>query len=126
MVILEAMAHGLPIVCLDYGGPAGMVDSDCGTVVPIAETAEATVERLAEGLRRFARDPSARARAGAAARRAIEERCLWRSRHRVVERWYAMAMGETALHVGPAAASRPSVRGEYDARAEPRLRHEDQ
>jgi len=32
-VVLEALAHGLPVACLDLGGPAVLVDSSCGTVV---------------------------------------------------------------------------------------------
>lgn len=28
MVVLEAMAAGLPVVCLDYGGPGEMVTDD--------------------------------------------------------------------------------------------------
>jgi len=33
MVVLEAMAHGLPVVCLDLGGPSVMVDETCGRVI---------------------------------------------------------------------------------------------
>lgn len=32
-VVLEALVHGLPVVCLDLGGPAVMVDASCGRVV---------------------------------------------------------------------------------------------
>lgn len=30
MVVMEAMTAGLPVVCLDYGGPAVLVDETCG------------------------------------------------------------------------------------------------
>jgi glycosyltransferase involved in cell wall biosynthesis len=33
MVVLEAMSHGLPVVCLDIGGPGAMVDDTCGRVI---------------------------------------------------------------------------------------------
>ncbi len=35
-VALEALAHGMPIVCLDLGGPGDLETSDCGIVVEIA------------------------------------------------------------------------------------------
>lgn len=50
-VIGEAMAHGLPVVCLDLGGPAVAVDSSCGVVVATAARKRATVEKgLADAL----------------------------------------------------------------------------
>jgi glycosyltransferase involved in cell wall biosynthesis len=33
MVVLEAMQHGLPVVCLDIGGPGVFVDDTCGRVI---------------------------------------------------------------------------------------------
>ena len=33
MVVLEAMAHGLPVVCFGLGGPGQNVDATCGRVV---------------------------------------------------------------------------------------------
>jgi glycosyltransferase involved in cell wall biosynthesis len=32
-VVLEALAHGLPVVCLDLGGPKDIVTSNSGVVV---------------------------------------------------------------------------------------------
>ena len=32
-VVLEALTHGLPVICLDLGGPAVMVDETCGRIV---------------------------------------------------------------------------------------------
>jgi glycosyltransferase involved in cell wall biosynthesis len=39
-VILEAWAHGLPVICLALGGPGKMVDETCGCVVPVANRRE--------------------------------------------------------------------------------------
>lgn len=35
MVIIEAMAYGLPVICLEYGGPGVMVPDNCGYKAPI-------------------------------------------------------------------------------------------
>jgi glycosyltransferase involved in cell wall biosynthesis len=41
LVVLEALAEGLPIVCLDLGGPGAIVNSSCGIVVSTADIGEA-------------------------------------------------------------------------------------
>ncbi|HEB71005.1 MAG TPA: glycosyltransferase family 1 protein [Nitrospirae bacterium] len=33
MVVLEAMSHGLPVVCLDLGGPSVIVNDTCGRMI---------------------------------------------------------------------------------------------
>ena len=56
-VVLEAMAHGLPVVCLKLGGPGVLVDESCGhAIVPQAGDVEATVGLLAGALRRLHSD----------------------------------------------------------------------
>ena len=34
-VVLEAFVNGVPVICLDLGGPAEMTDASCGIVVPV-------------------------------------------------------------------------------------------
>ncbi|MGC9157426.1 MAG: glycosyltransferase family 4 protein [Terracidiphilus sp.] len=41
MVVLEALAAGLPAICLDLGGPGILVNRSCGVVVPTAKANEA-------------------------------------------------------------------------------------
>jgi glycosyltransferase involved in cell wall biosynthesis len=56
-VVLESLVHRLPVVCLDLGGPAEMVDATCGRVVATAGLSEAAcAERLADALEALARD----------------------------------------------------------------------
>ncbi len=49
MVILEAMSCGLPVICLNYGGPGEMVDETCGIKVDITSY-EDTVKNLAKAI----------------------------------------------------------------------------
>ncbi len=70
-VVLEAMAGGLPVVCLDLGGPAQLVDDECGRVVAVeGRTADEVVRALADALAELAADPTLvrHLRAGAQAR----------------------------------------------------------
>ena len=94
MVVLEAMAHGLPVVCLDYGGPGKMVTSDCGLAVEVGDV-ETMVASLAAALAKLAKDRSLRLRMALAAKRRIEECYSWGLRHKVIGHWYARALSNT-------------------------------
>lgn len=51
LVVLEALANGLPVVCLDLGGPGVMVNGSCGIIIPTAQADDAqTVTRLANAI----------------------------------------------------------------------------
>lgn len=57
-VVLEALSRGLPVVCLDLGGPKYYVDSSCGVVVATGALTEAEVERaLADAIGGLVCDP---------------------------------------------------------------------
>lgn len=43
MVVLEAMAQGLPIVCLNLGGPGIIVDATCGIKIDVGDSDEVRV-----------------------------------------------------------------------------------
>ena len=43
-VVLEALSHGLPVVCLDLGGPQLYIDASCGVVVPSRGRSRAQLE----------------------------------------------------------------------------------
>jgi glycosyltransferase involved in cell wall biosynthesis len=43
LAVLEALSKGLPVVCLDLGGPGIMVNGSCGIVVPTVDVDEAQI-----------------------------------------------------------------------------------
>jgi glycosyltransferase involved in cell wall biosynthesis len=105
-VVLEALANGLPVVCLDLGGPAQIADAACGRVVSVTGKDEAqVVASLADALEEIARDPALAQglRSGALAR---ARRFAWAD---VVARiWGPQGRGyrlvQEAARVGPAGA----------------------
>ena len=57
MVVLEAMHHGLPVVCLKLGGPATLVDSSCGYAVDTTDkSALEVVAEMGDALISLARE----------------------------------------------------------------------
>lgn len=54
--ILEAMAHGVPVICQDRAGMKDMVTNDCGTKVSTV-TPEGLVKGLADALQEYYQDP---------------------------------------------------------------------
>lgn len=65
--VIEAMAAGLPVICLDLGGPGLFVADDCGWKIR-ATTPAQTIAGLASALDEFAGTPAVRTRRGEAAR----------------------------------------------------------
>ena len=61
--VIEAMAHGLPVIASEVGGIPDLVSEDSGILVPPGND-----EDLAAAIRRLADDPELRAKMGAAAR----------------------------------------------------------
>jgi glycosyltransferase involved in cell wall biosynthesis len=48
--VIEAMSKGLPVICLDCGGPAVAVEENCGFKIPLGSRA-AVVDGLSEAIR---------------------------------------------------------------------------
>ncbi len=70
IVILEAMASGLPVVSTRCGGPATcMVEGETGFLTPVGDA-----EALAQGMQILLEDETLRQRMGRAGRRLVEKR----------------------------------------------------
>lgn len=92
IVILEAMACGLPVVCTDCGGPATSVrEGETGHRVPRGDAA-ALAARIGELLA----DPARRARMGERARALAVERFSLRAAGRPFLEWYDRAGRDAA------------------------------
>jgi glycosyltransferase involved in cell wall biosynthesis len=60
LVLIEAMAFGVPVVAFDAGGPAEILDATSGLLVPIGDEG-----RLTDALERLISDPDLRRQVGA-------------------------------------------------------------
>ncbi len=73
LCLLEAMAHGRPVVATPVGGiPQVIEDGRTGCLVPVGDA-----KALREALERLLADPKLRERMGVAARERVEELCSW-------------------------------------------------
>jgi glycosyltransferase involved in cell wall biosynthesis/thymidylate kinase len=90
MVVPEALAQGLPVVCLNYGGPGKMVTPACGFAIEV-DSQDRMIEKLSDALVLLANDQDLWRRMSDAARRHVEENYLWENRHLTIRKWYAMA-----------------------------------
>ena len=75
-VILEAMAAGRPVICLDVGGPALLVEEDFGYKIAPTNPVK-VVKDIANALEQLAFHPQKRLQMGENARRCAEEKWDW-------------------------------------------------
>jgi glycosyltransferase involved in cell wall biosynthesis len=86
-VVFEAMAHGLPLLVSDIGGPGNVVDESCGIRLHPVAPAEYARD-LAAAITRLA-DPRLRGLLGDGARARAAEVALWDSKVQHAEAIYA-------------------------------------
>jgi len=92
-VVVEAMAAGKPVVCLDLAGPALHVNPECGFKVP-AHHPEQAAQDMAEALDRLANDRELCTRMGRAAFERARQDYDWdRVAERVSEAYRATVAG---------------------------------
>ena len=75
-VVIEAMALGRPVVCLNTGGP-GMHITECCGIKITPGTPDETASKLAEALEKLYVDDDLRRNLGEAAKKKIEGHYLW-------------------------------------------------
>ena len=80
-VCLEAMAAGLPVICLDLGGPSRQITDETGIRVAALNPTKA-VTGLAMAMMQLNQDEALRSRLGAAGQRRVREFYLWETRGR--------------------------------------------
>lgn len=104
-VVLEAMAHGLPVVCLDLGGPGQLVNNSCGRVVATGRrSVDEVVKALSEAVAEIAENPPLHTRlAEGAVARAVDFE--W---SRVIRRVYPPAAGSLNVSGRGGCAGLPS------------------
>lgn len=93
-VVLEALAAGKPVICLDLGGPATQVSKDVGFKIA-AHTVEQAIADLAEAMRKLATDHVMREQMSQAALDRVSFNYL--SDH--TEKLFDMFYAETINHV---------------------------
>jgi glycosyltransferase involved in cell wall biosynthesis len=117
MAPLEAMTAGLPVVCLDLGGPGVSVTAECGIAVP-PTTPERVVDAMASALLRLARDPELRRRMGIAARHRATQVYSWEAKAKAIMDVYQRLLEHPTDEASisppsyrePASNARPGVR----------------
>lgn len=78
--VLEALSYGLPVICLDLGGPGEIVDHRCGRVIATAgRSGSACVQALAAAIEQLTRSPALCDRLGEGARARAAD-FLWPAR----------------------------------------------
>ncbi len=90
-VTVEALAFGLPVICLDHCGFAEVVDESCGIRIPVT-TPQKVVQGLAKAVEELARDESFRYQLARGALNRARD-FDWDRKGRVVDRCYRAVTG---------------------------------
>jgi glycosyltransferase involved in cell wall biosynthesis len=83
MVVQEAMAIGLPVICLDWGGPQLLIEDEETGYLIAPESKAYIVEKMAEYLDRLSQDGTLAEKMGLAGRNRAKDWC-W---SRVADDW---------------------------------------
>jgi glycosyltransferase involved in cell wall biosynthesis len=84
---LEAMAYGLPIICLNFGGPGQFVSKECGIKVEVGQF-EKMVNHLSQAILRLAEDEQLRLEMGKNARNRVRNLYTWSKKAEDINKIY--------------------------------------
>jgi glycosyltransferase involved in cell wall biosynthesis len=96
-VLLEAAASGLPVVAVNYGGPAELVDEEVGRLVS-ADGPEQLTAGLVDTFRHIAQNPEQWRQRGQKGRQRAEKEYGWEVRMRSALAIYRRVLGEDKAH----------------------------
>jgi glycosyltransferase involved in cell wall biosynthesis len=85
--LLEAMSLGLPVVCLEWGGPAEMIDDTSGIRIEVSSPAD-TIRNFAAALARLQANPVERMALGRRGAERAKSLFTWQAKQRLLERTY--------------------------------------
>jgi glycosyltransferase involved in cell wall biosynthesis len=94
--VIEAMVNGLPVICLDCGGPAVALGDGCGVRVPVGSPAS-VISGLARAIRGYSEAPAKLAEHGRNARQAVIENYDWDRKGEAMSKCYAQAMERSKI-----------------------------
>lgn len=86
--LIEAMSLGVPVVCLDWGGPGEMVDAESGVKITITSP-ELTITGFADAFARLRDEPAWRAQLAERAAERVRAHFTWEAKGRLLEATYA-------------------------------------
>jgi glycosyltransferase involved in cell wall biosynthesis/thymidylate kinase len=98
MVVLEAMEVGLPVVCLDYGGPGTMVTPASGRKIPVRAVGQ-VVSDLSVAMAEIISDPALRHDLSRGAQQRAMEHFDWKIKSELTSKLYAQTMGFPGPHI---------------------------
>lgn len=93
LVVVEAMASGKPVVCLDSAGPAFHITEECGIKIPPRSPAQ-VIELMPQALESLYHDPELRLKMGQAGRARAEKGYTWDYLGERILRMYEGVLGE--------------------------------
>lgn len=95
--VIEAMACGLPVICLDCGGPRVAVQDGAGIRVPLGSR-QSVIAGLAEAIGRYDKDRTLLARHGAVARQIVADHYDWDKKGEELNKIYEQAVEKGQTH----------------------------
>ena len=92
-VCIEAMASGRPVICLDLGGPAVVVDQESGYVVS-AESPEKSIEEMTTCMIKIASSRDEWEKKSSASRRRAQSEFSWEKKAELIAENYSQVLNQ--------------------------------